>query len=278
MLVWHIDFVPDIWNMNICNVGKQYVDIVEADNDASAYSIEGDPFPGSANITAFTDDTKPSMRTWNNEKLYAPITEIKEQNGIISFMFKGGKDIFDQVVANEPTEIKAGSFTASWNKVDAATGYLLTVYKVNEDGSKSVVTNYDKAEVGNVDNFKVTGLTPLTNYAYELYATNGRFYSKASNLVTLKTLDPTINVYTLQLGTPFEDKVDFANNTLPDNWTTDSKTFDSRAAYSVTAPSLKLGDKQYLQSPVYKQDVRGLSFWYRGNTANREQHRYLRTG
>ena len=303
MLVWHIDFVPDIWNMNICNVAKQYIDIVEADNDASAYSIEGDPFPGSANVTAFTDDTKPSMRTWNNEKLYAPITEIKEQNGIISFMFKGGKDIFDQVVANKPTEIKAGSFTASWNKVDAATGYLLTVYKVNEDESKSVVTNYDKAEVGNVDNFKVTGLTPLTNYAYELYATNGRFYSKASNLVTLKTLDPTIdfkkvetaaatevgstsfvanwkaleeaeyytiNVYTLQLGTPFEDKVDFANNTLPDNWTTDSKTFDSRAAYSVTAPSLKLGDKQYLQSPVYKQDVRGLSFWYRGNTANTE--------
>ena len=155
-----------------------------------------------------------------------------------------------------------------------------------------MVNNYDKAEVGNVDNFKVTGLTPLTNYAYELYATNGRFYSKASNLVTLKTLDPTIdfkkvetaaatevgstsfvanwkaleeaeyytiNVYTLQLGTPFEDKVDFANNTIPDSWTTDSKTFDSRAAYSVTAPSLKLGDKQYLQSPVYKQDVRGLS-------------------
>lgn len=301
MLVWHIDFVPDIWSMNICNVGKQYIDIVEADNDPSAYSIEGDPFPGSANVTAFTDDTQPSMRTWNNEKLYSPITEIKEQNGVISFMFKGGKDIFDPVVANKPINVKAGSFTASWNKVNAATGYLLTVYKVKEDGLKTVVANYDKAEVGNVDNYKVTGLTPETQYAYELYATNGRFYSKASNLISLVTLEPTIdfkkvettaatevnatsfvanwkaleeaeyytiNVYTMQLGTPFENKADFANSTLAENWTTDSKSFDGRSAYCVTAPSLKLGDKQYLQLPVFKQDVRGLSFWYRGNTAD----------
>ncbi len=301
MLVWHIDFVPDVWNMNICNVSKQYIDIVEADNDASSYSIEGDPFPGSANVTSFTDETVPSMKTWNNEKLYAPITEIKEQNGIISFMFKGGQDIFDPVVANAPTDVRAGSFTASWNRVNAATGYLLTVYKVLPDGSTQLDADYDKIEVGNVDSYKVTGLTPETKYAYELRATNGKFFSKASNLVTLTTLEPTIdfkrvevlspsdisatsfvahwrpldeaeyysiNVYTLQLGTPFSNKVDFTGSALAEGWASDSKTYDSRAAYSVTAPSLRLADEQYLQSPAFSQDVRGLSFWYRGNTSN----------
>lgn len=300
MLVWHIDFVPDVWNMNICNVSKQYIDIVEADNDPSSYSIEGDPFPGSANVTAFTDETVPSMKTWNNERLYAPITEIKEQSGIISFMFKGGKDIFDPVVANNPIDIKAGGFTASWNKVNSATGYLLTVYKVLNDGTKEIVDGYDKAEVGNVDSYKVTGLTPETNYAYELRATNGKFFSKASNLIDVVTLEPTIdfkkvetraasnitensfvanweplaeaehyaiNVYTLQLGKPFTNSADFTNSILAEGWSSDSKTFDSRDAYSATAPSLRLSDKQSLLSPTFKQDVRGISFWYRGSTA-----------
>lgn len=301
MLVWHIDFVPDVWNMNICNVSKQYIDIVEADNDASSYSIAGDPFPGSAGVTSFTDETVPSMKTWDGVKLYAPITEIKEQNGIISFMFKGGQDIFDPVVANAPLAVKAGSFTASWNKVNAATGYLLTVYKVLPDGTQELDAAYDKIEVGNVESYEVTGLTPETHYAYEVRATNGKFFSKASNQVTLTTLEPTIdfkrvetlspsdvsstsfvahweplpeaesyslNVYTLQLGTPFSTKEDFTGNTLAEGWTSDSKTFDSRSAYSSAAPSLRLADGQCLQSPAFSQDVRGLSFWYRGNTAS----------
>lgn len=107
LLVWHIDFVPDIWNMNIVNVSKQYVDIVEADNEPSYYSIDADPFPGTVGVTSFTDDTKPSMTMWDGSKLFSPITEIKEDNGVVTFMFKGGEDIFDPVVAAEPNVVKA---------------------------------------------------------------------------------------------------------------------------------------------------------------------------
>ena len=75
MLVWHIDFVPDIWNLNIVNIEKQHIDIVEADNEQSEFSRSGDAFPGTAGVTEFTDDTSPSMRSWSGNPLLSPITE-----------------------------------------------------------------------------------------------------------------------------------------------------------------------------------------------------------
>ena len=304
MLVWHIDFQPDIWDLNIVNVSKQYVDIVEADNEQSAYSIGGDAFPGTANVTAFTDDTTPSMRSWSGNRLNAPITEIKEQNGIISFMFKGGEDIFDAVVAADATELKAGAFTASWNKVSKSTGYLLSVYTKTISSGREVrqyVDGYLMREVGDVDKFTVSGLIPATEYYYVVQATNGRFFSAESNEVAVTTLDPTLDylkvsalpasfisheaftanwealadaeyytvtVYSRQLGDPFETKADFTNQLLPEGWTISNCSYDSRAAYSVQAPSLRLASQgSVLTTGTFAAGVRTLSFWYRSSVA-----------
>lgn len=304
MLVWHIDFQPDIWDLNIVNVSKQYVDIVEADNEPSAYSIGGDAFPGTANVTAFTDDTTPSMRSWSGNRLNAPITEIKEQSGVISFMFKGGQDIFDAVVAAEASDVKAGAFTASWNKVARASGYLLSVYTKTMSGNREVreyVDGYLMREVDDVASVEVTGLTPATEYYYVVQATNGRFYSAESNEVAVKTLDPTLDylkvnalpasfishdaftanwealadaeyytltLYSRQLGDPFEAKADFTNNLLPDGWTIASCSYDSRSAYSVEAPSLRLASQgSVLTTASFAAGIRTLSFWYRSSVA-----------
>lgn len=304
MLVWHIDFQPDIWDLNIVNVSKQYVDIVEADNEPSAYSIGGDAFPGTANVTAFTDDTTPSMRSWSGNRLNAPITEIKEQSGVISFMFKGGQDIFDAVVAAEASDVKAGAFTASWNKVARASGYLLSVYTKTMSGNREVreyVDGYLMREVGDVASVEVTGLTPATEYYYVVQATNGRFYSAESNEVAVKTLDPTLDylkvnalpasfishdaftanwealadaeyytltLYSRQLGDPFEAKADFTNNLVPDGWTIASCSYDSRSAYSVEAPSLRLASQgSVLTTASFAAGIRTLSFWYRSSVA-----------
>lgn len=303
MLVWHINFVPDIWNMNIVNVGKQYVDIVEADNDRSFYSVEGDAFPGTAGVTAFTDDTTPSMITWTGERLHAPITEIKEKDGTVTFMFKGGEDIFSTVTALEATNVKAGGFTARWAKVDKATGYLLSVYRKDSEGNAAYEEGWTMKEVDDVDSFDVTGLSPETSYYYVVRATNGKFYSKPSNEIMVTTLEPTIdfktvvakdateitptsftanwerlsdaayytlNVYSMQLGEPFTETASFSDNRLPEGWSSDSKTFDSRSAYCTEAPSLRLADGQSLTTKEYKQDVRSLKFWYRGNSSAEE--------
>ena len=91
MLVWHIDFVPDIWNLNIVNIEKQHIDIVEADNEQSEFSRSGDAFPGTAGVTELPTTPSPSMRSWAGTRCFSPITGIMEHNGVITFAFKGGE-------------------------------------------------------------------------------------------------------------------------------------------------------------------------------------------
>lgn len=195
MLIWHIDYNPSVWATNKCNntPSHQYIDIEEADNIQSEYTRSGDPFPGIKGITSFTDDTQPSMKTWSGASLNAPITEIKESNGVISFLFKGGADILDPVVALPPeteTGINPTSFTARWNKVDNANGYLLSVYTRSEnDTTVTYIDSFERKNVGDTDRFEVTGLTPATTYHYVVQATDGLNTSAKSNEITVVTLE-----------------------------------------------------------------------------------------
>lgn len=50
-----------------------------------------------------------------------------------------------------------------------------------------------KREVGAVNEFEVTGLTPSTTYYYVVTGTNGRFYSTESNEIEVTTLAPTLD-------------------------------------------------------------------------------------
>lgn len=195
MLIWHIDYNPSVWAANKCNntPSHQYIDIEEADNIQSEYTRSDDPFPGTKGVTSFTDDTKPSMKTWSGTSLNAPITEIKESNGVVSFLFKGGA-IFDPVVALPPeaeTGINPKSFTARWNKVDKANSYLLSVYTRSEnDTTVTYVDSFERKDVGDTDKFEVTGLTPATTYHYVVQATDGLNTSAKSNEITVVTLEP----------------------------------------------------------------------------------------
>lgn len=310
MLVWHIDYNEVVWEGNVVNntPSHQYVDIEEADNDPSYYSIPGDVFPGTANVTSFTDNTSPSMKTWAGVSLYAPITDIREsEEGEISFVFRGGVDIFGEITAHEATNVGADKATISWTTVDNASSYLLSVYEKTETGDKKYVEGYSFKDVGNVSSFEIAGLYPLTTYYYVVYATNGQFNSKASNEVEIRTSDPTLNymkvnaleatnvnsggftanwekldeaeyytltVYTSQLGEPEYEILDFTGKleALPEAWSTScTGTYAIGSLCGESAPSLKMdADNAYLQSPVFKKGVRSLKFWCRGSNAAAE--------
>ena len=305
MLVWHIDYDEVVWDGNVVNntPAHQHVDIVEADNDISYYSIPGDVFPGTANVTSFTDNTQPSMKTWAGVSLHSPITDIKErEDGYISFVFKGGVDFFDTMVANEVTDIQADKVTASWNTASQATSYLLSVYTKAVNGDITYIGDYNRKEVGNVTSHEIEGLLPLTTYCYVVYATDGMFTSKASNEVEFTTGDPTLNylsvnllevrqisdtgftarweklteadrytltVYTSQLGEPDYDMLDFTGKleAFPATWSTScTGTYAMSSLCGESAPSLKMDvDQDYLQTPAYKGGVRSVEFWYRGS-------------
>lgn len=70
MLVWHIDFVQDVWDWNQVNTTKnhQYVDIIEADQKQTSRTVKGDCFPGSSDVTELTPFSDKSYMTW--EKVY----------------------------------------------------------------------------------------------------------------------------------------------------------------------------------------------------------------
>ncbi|MDE7421842.1 MAG: M6 family metalloprotease domain-containing protein [Muribaculaceae bacterium] len=88
MIVWHVDYKPEIWDMNIVNNTRshQYVDIIEADNVKSESTRAADTFPGTKNITSFGYDTKPQLASWSKARLAYDLTDIEEsEDGIISF-------------------------------------------------------------------------------------------------------------------------------------------------------------------------------------------------
>lgn len=180
MLIWHIDYNSSVWNLNEVNNTRshQYVDIEEANNNPagdSASALRNWAFPGtSGQYTSFTDDTTPSMKTWSGTRLGIPLTEIAENNGVITFDVCGGVPAIDSPVAVKPEGEMVGSdfFVASWNPVEGAADYLLTV---TADGE--LVTTTDTCNFGNGNTIKLPEGWSASNT--KSYTTSGN-YGEAS--------------------------------------------------------------------------------------------------
>lgn len=150
MLIWHIDFNASVWAGNVVNnfESHQYVDIVEAcgfttsdDNRKNGY-----PFPGSYGVTSFTEITTPALKSWANVGIKVPITEIKEENGIITFLACGGDDGTPNVttpvpVPGDQVEKSDSHFVAAWAPVENALDYEVCVYAVDDSGLKTDVND-----------------------------------------------------------------------------------------------------------------------------------------
>lgn len=92
----------------------------------------------------------------------------------------------DAPVATAATDnvknISGGSyFTANWNSVSGATGYYLDV--ATDRNFTQMVSGYNNVSVGNVTNYKVTGLNADTTYYYRVRAYNNSGQSLSSNRV-----------------------------------------------------------------------------------------------
>jgi phosphodiesterase/alkaline phosphatase D-like protein len=99
-----------------------------------------------------------------------------------------------QVAPDAPIAIAATStystgFTANWNAVAGATGYLLDVSN-DERTWRSFVTGYNGLDVGNVTSFNVTGLTPSVQYYYRVRAYNADGTSVVSNTIYVTSSPP----------------------------------------------------------------------------------------
>lgn len=307
MLVWHVDYDTYVWSRNVVNnnASHQYVDIEEADGTQNETSRSGDAFPGRSNITSFTDDTRPSMKTWSGARLNLPITDIKETGGTITFKVAGGFIAPHAPVAEDATDITPVSFTANWQTVENANTYYISIYTKNADGKKTYVVGYNKREVGNVAAVTVTGLHPLTTYYYTVCAANEGVQGEESDEICVTTTPMTfeytepvalyatdvtvtsfianwqavddaeeyfLRIYSKEYGEPESDIVDFTDGVknLPEGWNTNSTQSYANKSYSGEAiPSLRfIQTGNYIESPEYPKPVRRLSFWHRGSLAS----------
>lgn len=222
MLVWHVDYNENIWRYNNVNnrQSHQYVDIEEADGTQTVSSRDGDAFPGTRGVTSFTDDTTPSMRTWDGNGLDKPITEITENNGMIEFKISGGRDEVAPVTAYEASETGIDSFKASWSQGNAGCQYILSVYTVRQNGSgrpeTTYVSGWEARNMGGELSATVTDLLPETEYRYSVRVSDPvtGMQSLASNEITVTTLPATFDYLRPELepGIPQGD-------TCPVSWT-----------------------------------------------------------
>lgn len=308
MLVWHVDYKQSVWDDNTVNNNSshQYVDIEEADNKKTETTRDGDSFPGRSKVTSFTDDTKPSMKTWGGKALQLPLTEIDETDGIITFKVAGGVEPIGPAQISDVTDITPTGFTLSWSAVENATDYAVNVYRRILGATEQIeyAGEWHNKKVGDQLTATVTGLLPATQYFCTVKALGYNCESAASDEVSVMTLDPTLDMMAVQaldatnvesesftanwndlpgatdymlsvytkerIGSPETDVCDFTDGVtaLPQGWSTSSKLSFANASYSGNAvPSLRLAaDEAYLQSPVYDSDVCTLTFWHRGSS------------
>ncbi|MDE6287015.1 MAG: hypothetical protein K2L99_08490, partial [Muribaculaceae bacterium] len=170
-------------------------------------------------------------------------------------------------------------------------------------GDVAYLDGYCNRPVGSVTSWQVTGLAPQTEYFFHVRVGGGLEMSEPSNEISVFTgrlpitrravvaedayamtedgftaawqpLEDaesyTLNIYTKEWGAPIPDGCDFGSDVkceFPEGWSSTSGAAYANAAYSGAAvPALRLSSSgDYLETPVYDDGIRTLSFWHRGS-------------
>lgn len=216
MLVWHIDYNTSAWGSNSVNntYGHPRVQIEAADGVKTLYgnvtTSPSDPFPGTAFKTEFTDTTKPSMLSWDGKGQNLPLTSITEtEDGLITFDIAGGATSPLSVpVALEAENVAGSRFTARWQPVEGATGYIVAI---DTDGAAVPVYH----ETANASSLEVTGLMPETAYRYRVAAYSDGNSTVYSNTVNVTTSQPSLG----DIAITANDATDITGTSFVANWT-----------------------------------------------------------
>ena len=308
LIIYHIVYNESTWSSNTANTvkGSLGVQLVSASTKYSA-TVESvwptQSFPGTMNVTSFTDDTNPSMKTRAGDPLNLPITNITESNGIIYFDVCGGNISLSAPKLNS-SNVNAGGFTIVWEPVAGAIDYVVSV----ADANGKVL--YENEVTGT--QFTVDRLNAETTYTANVMARHGDFLSEVTTLeVTTGAFDfllavpeilpatnvtetgftaqwnavPTATDYLLSVvgitdkepQTVYTGFGSGSTVTLPEGWTFSLGTKNnygssSNGYFGKAAPALKFNAQgAYLSTAVYDDDILTFSCWVRNagsSTAN----------
>lgn len=157
LVISYIHYDSSLWKRNLANspgrAGYEHIRLIAADNNWSTSlpgDEEADPFPGSLGKTMFTDDTTPAAKWYSsNKSVGAPITNIREENGIITFDFMmhgsidttaedGSHNVHvadNNIICSEDAEV----YTVNGHPTGSKTGLAPGVYIVKQGGNATKV-------------------------------------------------------------------------------------------------------------------------------------------
>ena len=190
MLVWHLDFIPELMG-HFVNSDPEHmlVDLIEADGHPYMSSNSSDAFPGKdGRYNEISDNTRVKLVSWSGNWQAKPITDIREEFGLIYFRFDGGVDKISETIA-EASEITDTSFKLSWANNYPGCYYTVSVTTADNNGNQEYVEGYEKKPVGYNSEFIVTGLNPSTTYNCYVTPSDYGFNLTGddSNIVTVTT-------------------------------------------------------------------------------------------
>ena len=147
MLVVHVDYDETAWKNNMLNTNathqrmsfipanNRYVGPYNAESSADLLNaLGGQPYPGTEENTALTNETTPASLVFTGTRMNKPITQIRElENGdiVLKYMPKGR---LEAPVVETAVEVASNSFKFSWSPSENATFYTVKVYGISGDG------------------------------------------------------------------------------------------------------------------------------------------------
>lgn len=293
LLSWHIDEDQEIWNTNMVNVDPEHqrIDIIEVDGTGSEASRAGDIMPGAANVTSY------SFLDWNGRKAVA-FDDVSEEDGKIYFLLENVDFRLPAPESIEVSDLADDAFSFTWDAVDRASYYLVTVTR---DGTP--LNGLDGVRYSMPETVKLSGLECETDYVVKVTAGRGSYLSSPATLsVTtpglafFKRLTPSpvleksgngvvtarwealdgADSYRLILNRveratqAAEIECGFDNKKIPDSWTSTSGSFYSAGSYvGLNAPSLRfIKDGDYLIVRYPESLIDNIRFWYKSSGDN----------
>lgn len=281
LLVWHIDFNESRWSANTPNnqSARQLIDIVEADNDKTAATRNGDTFPGVEGVCEFASNTTPNFTDWNGRATAVELENIMQHpDGVVTFNAMGDYKMPGFSLEAPKAHIMATSsseISVAWDNVSGAKGYMVTVYPLEKyDGGliKDFVEGYYFKDLGETTGVDIEGLEEGKSYGIYVYAYNDLNASRTPVPMQVATIagsfdEARTNVYayviddyttiewdevkdatdyevfvgTRTIGGDVEKHLTgFDGSVMPDGWTTEGR-FETRDRYcGNAAPALHM--------------------------------------
>lgn len=132
--VTHVTFSQSAWDQNCVNdYSLQRMTLIPADNQlkmsggaADESNMKGDLYPYNGN-NQLTDTSTPAAKVNTGTYMSKPITEITDNDGVVSFWFMKEAMAKGTPQLTDFTDMTSNSFTANWTKCPNVKSYTLSV-------------------------------------------------------------------------------------------------------------------------------------------------------